>query len=697
MEFRVLGPLELVKDTREITPTAPRLRQVIAFLAVRRNQNVQTGELIREIWGEEPPPSALSTLQTYISKTRRILNGDLAKFTALQTKRHGYLLKIADEEIDLFAYERLAEAGRAALAGGDSQRAADTLAEALALWRGAALHDVPAGLLLHAHVTRLEADRLLTLELRVEADLQLGRHRQLISELKGYTELHPLHEGFHGKLMAALHRSGRRIEAVGLYPRLRAAIMVELGTEPSSELRRQHQSLLAAADEPPDRPSPGREVRLAAPARPGEAVWPADGAPLTADGRIEGGPQVTARLAARGPLAPAQQADRARLVPARPTECGPVVTGRPAECGPLAAAQPAEGGLSRGLRLVAATPAQLPTCPPGFVGREAALALIERRLGAKAPQGAVPIVVITGAPGSGKTALAICAAERVSAAYTAGQLFAELGGSSSSPARPHGVLDGFLRALGVPRAQIPPEPAERSKLFRSWSAGRDLLVLLDDAASADQVAALLPGFEGCAVIVTSRSSGIPFGQAVPLGPLSLGEGIELLARVAGQDRVSAERGAAESIVRSCDRLPLAIHAAGVRLATEPGRPLWHLARRLAEVTHRLAELEVDGFSVQTALHASFGALGEHEHAVARALSAVPGGAFTSAEAAALLGCGVGTADAVLARLVAGHVLEVARDDGDGPARYAFLALAHAHAHALASQPPGLALATGTDA
>ncbi len=650
MEFRVLGPLELVKDTREITPTAPRLRQVIAFLAVRRNQNVQTGELIREIWGEEPPPSALSTLQTYISKTRRILNGDLAKFTALQTKRHGYLLKIADEEIDLFAYERLAEAGRAALAGGDSQRAADTLAEALALWRGPALHDVPAGMLLHAHVTRLEADRLLTLELRVEADLQLGRHRQLISELKGY-----------------------------------------------SELRRQHQSLLAAADEPPDRPSPGREVRLAAPARPGEAVWPADGAPPTADGRIEGGPQVTARLAVRGPLAPAQPTDSARLVPARPTECGPVVTGRPAECRPLAAAQPAEGGLSRGLRLVAATPAQLPTCPPGFVGREAALALIERRLGAKAPQGAVPIVVITGAPGSGKTVLAICAAERVSAAYTAGQLFAELGGSSSSPARPHGVLDGFLRALGVPRAQIPPEPAERSKLFRSWSAGRDLLVLLDDAASADQVAALLPGFEGCAVIVTSRSSGIPFGQAVPLGPLSLGEGIELLARVAGQDRVSAERGAAESIVRSCDRLPLAIHAAGVRLATEPGRPLWHLARRLAKVTHRLAELEVDGFSVQTALHASFGALGEHEHAVARALSAVPGGAFTSAEAAALLGCGVGTADAVLARLVAGHVLEVARDDGDGPARYAFLALAHAHAHALAGQPPGLALATGTDA
>src|SRR6266516_1635777 len=296
MEFRVLGPLELVKDTREITPTAPRLRQVIAFLAVRRNQNVQTGELIREIWGEEPPPSALSTLQTYISKTRRILNGDLAKFTALQTKRHGYLLKIADEEIDLFAYERLAEAGRAALAGGDSQRAADTLAEALALWRGPALHDVPAGMLLHAHVTRLEADRLLTLELRVEADLQLGRHRQLISELKGYTELHPLHEGFHGKLMA------------------------ELGTEPSSELRRQHQSLLAAADEPPDRPSPGREVRLAAPARPGEAVWPADGAPPTADGRIEGGPQVTARLAVRGPLSPAQPTDSARLVPARPTE-----------------------------------------------------------------------------------------------------------------------------------------------------------------------------------------------------------------------------------------------------------------------------------------------------------------------------------------------------------------------------------------
>jgi hypothetical protein len=222
-----------------------------------------------------------------------------------------------------------------------------------------------------------------------------------------------------------------------------------------------------------------------------------------------------------------------------------------------------------------------------------------------------------------------------------------------------------------------------------------LLVLLDDAASADQVAALLPGFEGCAVIVTSRSPGIPFGQAVPLGPLSLGEGLELLAHVAGQDRVRAELTAAESIVRSCDRLPLAIRAAGVRLATEPGRPLWHLARRLASISHRLAELEVDGFGVQAGFDASFGALGEHEHAVACALSRVPGGKFTSADAAALLGCGVGAADAVLARLVAGHVLEVARDDGIGPARYAFLTLAHAHA--LTRQPRGNALATGTDA
>lgn len=619
MQFRVLGPLELASGTREITPTGPKLRQVIAFLAVHRNRIVQVGELIDELWGENPPNSALSTLQTYISKTRRILADGAANTTALQTRRHGYLLEIADEDMDLCAYERLAAAGRAALEQNDNLRASVTLSEALAMWRGRALHDVAAGALMSAHITKLENDRLCTLELRVEADLRLGHHRQLVGELKGLAEMYPLHEGLHGKLMAALHRSGRRCEAVGLYPRLRAAMLAELGTEPSGELRRLHQKLLAAADGPPE-PAPA-----GTPARPFPA---ADARPTAAS--------------TRRPAAPA-----------------------------------------------AVTAAQLPACAPGLVGRERDLAQIKEWLRARAPEGAVPVVVINGPAGMGKTALARCAAARISGRYPAGRLYAELGGSTKNPTCTHRVLGEFLRALGVPPTGVPPEPSERSKLFRSCSADRPLLVLLDDAASADQVADLLPGSERCAVIVTGRSPGIPFGRPLPLGPLSVAAGVELLAGIAGQRRVRAERAAAERIVRSCDRLPLAVRAAGARLAAEPGRPLWHLARRLADVSHRLVELHVDGFSVLDACAASFRALSERERAIAQRFAALPDTRFTSAEAAGLLGCGAVAADALLAGLVAAHVLDVARDDGDGPVRYAFPSLAHAYlAGERASFTPG---------
>jgi DNA-binding SARP family transcriptional activator len=642
MEFRILGSLELVDGTRVVTPTAPKLRQLVAFLVVRRNQVVQAGELIREIWGEQPPHSALLTLQTYISKTRRILHDDPARATVLQTRHSGYVLEIANEDTDVSGYERLTAAGRAALAGGDSLQAAGALSEALALWRGPALHDVPAGALLSMHITRLEDDRLRTLELRAEADLRLGRHRQLISELKGQVELHPLHEGFHGKLMAALHRSGRRCEAVGLYPRLRAAMMAELGTEPSGELRLLHQELLAAAGDP--------DVR-----RPALASDKAP--PLAAPDRPAAGPGRQARPSQ--PIPPATPATTALDTAALDT------------------ATPDTAPASRAL--LSAIPAQLPEHVADLLGRQAELARIEGRLSAQHQPGAVPIIAITGAPGTGKTALAIYAAHQVASGYPAGQLFAELGGSASRPARVQGVLDEFLRAIGVPPDLIPPELGERSKLFRSWSADRSLLMLLDDVASADQVTALLPGFEGCAVILTSRLPGLAVGRSVQLDGLSAGDGVDLLACAAGEERVQAELTAAESIVRACDGLPLAIRAAGARLAAEPGRPLWHLAGRLADVWHRLAELQVDGHGVQAACDANFAALGGQERAAAAALSRVPKGSFTSAEAAALLGCGAGAVDTILARLVAGHVLRVGRDDGHGPARYAFLALAHAYA------------------
>ncbi|GAA2102371.1 AfsR/SARP family transcriptional regulator [Actinomadura alba] len=245
MHFRILGPLWVADGVLELTPTAPKVRQVLAFLLVRSGKLVQVDELIDELWGDEPPSSAMTTLQTYIYKLRKEL---LERCTSaqLQTRVSGYLLDVSAERGDILRFERLAHEGRTALEEGDPARAAERLTEALALWRGPALTDVAVGEILSAHVTRLEEERLRTLELRITADLELGRHQQLVSELKMLVSEHPLNERFHAHLMMALHQSGRRYEALEAYRRLRRMLVDELGMEPSTSVQQLHQNLLSS-------------------------------------------------------------------------------------------------------------------------------------------------------------------------------------------------------------------------------------------------------------------------------------------------------------------------------------------------------------------------------------------------------------------------------------------------------------------
>jgi DNA-binding SARP family transcriptional activator len=209
---------------------------------------VQNSELIDELWGANPPPSAQSTLQTYIYKLRQILTEPCKSVheDLLQTKLHGYLIRIPEDDLDLCRFQRLAEEGRKALDSGDSEPAGRILSQALSLWRGPALADVDTGEVLAAHATRLEEDRVQTLEARLEADLQRGRHQEVISELKALALGHPLHEGYHAKLMVALHRSGRRGEALDVYQQLRRGLIEELGLEPGRELVVLQRALLSS-------------------------------------------------------------------------------------------------------------------------------------------------------------------------------------------------------------------------------------------------------------------------------------------------------------------------------------------------------------------------------------------------------------------------------------------------------------------
>ncbi|MCW8215392.1 AfsR/SARP family transcriptional regulator, partial [Streptomyces griseolus] len=271
LEFRLLGPVEIRWRGRNIMPTAPKPRQVISLLMLRHNTVVQASEFIDELWPELPPPSAVTTLQTYIYKFRKLLLkqglGNL-----LQTQPGGYSLTIPSSSLDVSLFERLAEEGQEHFQRGDSAAALACFERALALWRGPALADVETGGRLFSYVTRLEELRFRILELRIESDLENGRHRELISELKALVLTHPLHEHLHGLLMVALHRSGRRHEALEVYQSLRQKMIDELGMEPGKELAGLQHTLLSDSprepQEPPRRPRPAPASAPAAPPAP---------------------------------------------------------------------------------------------------------------------------------------------------------------------------------------------------------------------------------------------------------------------------------------------------------------------------------------------------------------------------------------------------------------------------------------------
>lgn len=207
--------------------------------------------LMEEIWGTEPPTSALTTLQTYILQLRRRLGTAMgpdapgAAKEVLATRYGGYTLQIPPEHVDVHEYECLVTAGqRAFKGGGDDHEAAELFRRALDLWDGSALVDVRVGPVLEIEVAGLEESRLVTLERCIDAELRLGRHTELTAELTELIARHPQHEGVHSQAMVALYRSGRQATALDVYRRLRRRLIEDLGVEPSPQLQRLHQAML---------------------------------------------------------------------------------------------------------------------------------------------------------------------------------------------------------------------------------------------------------------------------------------------------------------------------------------------------------------------------------------------------------------------------------------------------------------------
>ena len=249
LAVKVLGSVELVADGKVARMSAPKARRVLALMALQANRVVYTKDIIEELWDQNPPKTAVTTVQTYMYHIRRLLaecTGSSGPETVhLETRPRGYVLTVRDGRVDAMEFFRLVDRANAEFDSANPAEALRHIRLALSLWQhGPALADVVTGPLLEAHLVHLKEQRKRALELRIEADIALGRHRALIPELRYLIVQDPLNEWLHGRLIVALERSGRRSEALRAYQEIRQVLQDEVGLEPSEELRRiQHEVL----------------------------------------------------------------------------------------------------------------------------------------------------------------------------------------------------------------------------------------------------------------------------------------------------------------------------------------------------------------------------------------------------------------------------------------------------------------------
>ena len=239
-EFRILGPVQAVRDGRELALGGPKRRAVLALLLVAGGRVVPAERLAEDLWGASPPPGAAGTLRSHLSRLRTLVGPD----AALIARGGGYALAAGPDQLDADRFERLARAGREGLEHGEAAAAAARFREALGLWRGRALADVADVAALAREGARLEELRLVALEGRIEADVELGLAAEVAGELEGLVAGYPLRERLWRLLVLALYRSGRQADALAAYRRARTVLAEELGIEPGEELRQLERAVL---------------------------------------------------------------------------------------------------------------------------------------------------------------------------------------------------------------------------------------------------------------------------------------------------------------------------------------------------------------------------------------------------------------------------------------------------------------------
>src|SRR5215471_20545865 len=244
VDFGLLGPLSVRDGARQMVVSAPRQRVLLATLLLSAGRVVSADALAEVLWGGRPPTRARAALHSGVQRLRAKLGP--AGGSLIVTRPPKYILQLGEGEFDVRQFGVLAARGRAAAGAGSWAQAAGLLREALGLWRGEALADVPSQLLRDREVPTLEDERLQVLAERIGADLQLGRAGEVVAELRQLVAAYPLREHFHAQLMLALYCSGRQGDALAAYQDARRVLAGELGVDPGPELRGLHQQILAA-------------------------------------------------------------------------------------------------------------------------------------------------------------------------------------------------------------------------------------------------------------------------------------------------------------------------------------------------------------------------------------------------------------------------------------------------------------------
>ncbi|MDW6064225.1 BTAD domain-containing putative transcriptional regulator [Streptomyces sp. FXJ1.4098] len=303
-------------------------------------------------------------------------------------------------------------------------------------------------------------------------------------------------------------------------------------------------------------------------------------------------------------------------------------------------------------------PQQIPHAIADFTGRAQEIERIRDTLTGQ-PAEAMPIILVSGMGGAGKTSLVMHSVQPVLTSYPDGQLYADLRGADGSPADPGSVLSSFLRALGEADAFIPQDLAERSALLRTLLAQKRALIILDNAADMDQVLPLLPGSPSCAVVITSRNTlaTLPVSLRLSLGALPTQDALQLFTRLVGGLRVAAEPHTARQVLAACGGLPLAVRIIGSRLAARPDWSMAQLAERLSDERHRLSELSVDAVAVASSFALGYAQLDDVERRAFRLLAVPAQSGFDTSTAATVLNDPEDAVRQALERLVNAGLLE----------------------------------------